>query len=111
MVLHRDDPELGKPFIILFPPNYTASSPFGQATQPMLVFDVEAEKLIFLKDYWRADVDGMEKEGNIYALLESKGVSHIAPFGRGSDLPDHMTLTHTLRHERWACWSREMVLI
>jgi len=30
--------------------------------------------IVFLKDYWRADVDGMEKEGEIYALLESKDV-------------------------------------
>jgi hypothetical protein len=75
----------------------------------MLALDVEAEKLLLLNNYWRADVDGTEKEGNVYALLESKGVSNIAPFGRGNDLPSHMTLTYTLRHERWACWSREMV--
>jgi hypothetical protein len=28
----------------------------------MLAFDMETREIIFLKDYWRADVDGMEKE-------------------------------------------------
>ena len=53
----------------------------------------------------------MEKEGEIYAILESKGVPNIAPFGKGNDVRDHMSLTHTLRDEEWACWSRVMVLL
>jgi hypothetical protein len=76
----------------------------------MLAFNTETREIVFLKDYWRADVDGMEKEGEIYALLESKGVPNIAPFGKGNDVRHHTTLTHTLRNEKWACWSRVMVL-
>jgi hypothetical protein len=45
----------------------------------MLAFNMETREVVFLKDYWRADVDGMEKEGKIYALLESKDVPNIAP--------------------------------
>ena len=77
----------------------------------MLAFNMETREVIFLKDYWRADVDGMEKEGEIYALLESKNVPNIAPFGKGNDVGNHTTITHTLRNEEWACWSREMVLL
>ena len=54
-------------------------------------------------------LDGMEKEGEIYALLESKGVPNIAPSGKGNDVRHHATLTYTLRNENWACWSRDMV--
>ena len=54
-------------------------------------------------------LDGVEKEGDIYALLESKSVPNIAPFGKGNDVRHHATLTHTLRNENWACWSRDMV--
>jgi hypothetical protein len=53
----------------------------------------------------------MMKEGKICALLESKGVPNIAPFGKGNDVRDYMSLTHTLRDEKWACWSRIMVLL
>jgi len=44
----------------------------------MLAFNMETKQVVFLKDYWRADVDGMEKEGEIHAILESKGVPNIA---------------------------------
>jgi hypothetical protein len=53
----------------------------------------------------------MEKEGEIYALQESKGVPNIAPFGKGNNVRHHATLTHTVRNEKWACWSRVMVLL
>ena len=111
MVPDRDDPDVETPFIISFPPKYTARSPFGRGTRPMLAFNTETRKIVFLKDYWRADVDGMKKEGEIYALLKSKGVPNIAPFGKGNDVRHHTTLTHTLRNEKWACRSRVMVLL
>jgi hypothetical protein len=111
MVPDRDDPKVETPFIISFPPKYTTRSPFGRATRPMLAFSMETREVVFLKDYWRADVDGMMKEGKIYALLESKGVPNIAPFGKGNDVRDHISLTHTLTDKKWACWSRVMVLL
>jgi hypothetical protein len=111
MVPDRDDPEVETPFMISFPPKYTARSPFGHATRPMLAFNMEMREIVFLKDYWRADVDGMEKEGEIYALLEAKGVLNIAPFGEGDNVRHHTTLTHTLRNKKWACWLRDMELL
>ena len=75
----------------------------------MLAFDMEMKEIVFLKDYWRADVDGMEKEGKIYVLLEAKGVPNIVPFGKGNDVHHHMTLTPMLRNEKWAYWLRAMV--
>jgi hypothetical protein len=61
----------------------------------MLVFKTEMREIVFLKDYWRADVDSMKKEGEIYMLLKSKGVPNIVPFGKGNDVCYHKTLTHT----------------
>jgi hypothetical protein len=111
MVPDRDVPEVEKRFVVSFPPKYKARSPFGRATRPMLAFDMEKRKIVFLKDYWRTAADGMEKEGEIYALLESHGVPNIAPFGKGNDVRDHTTVTHTLRDEEWACWSKDMVVL
>jgi len=48
-------------------------------------------------------------EDEIYAILESEGVPNIAPAGKGNDVSDHTTLTHTLRNAKWACWSRVML--
>jgi hypothetical protein len=111
MVPDCDNPVVETVFIISFPPKYTARSLFRRATRPMLAFNTETREIVFLKDYWRADVEGMKKEGDIYALLESKGVPNIAPFGKGNDVRHHTTLTHTLRNEEWACWSKVMVLL
>jgi hypothetical protein len=69
-----DNPKVETPFIISFSPKYTARSPFTQATRLMLAFNVEMREIVFLKHYWRADVDGMMKEDKIYAMLESKGI-------------------------------------
>ena len=109
MVPERDDPKVETPVIMSFPQKYTAHSPFGHATRLMLGFNMETKQIVFLKDYWRADVDGMEKEGKIWSLLESKGIPNIVPFGKGNHVRPHMTLMHTLRNEKWACWSRDMV--
>jgi len=103
MLPDRDDPDVETPFIISFPPKYTARSPFGRSHSTDVGVQYETREIVFLKDYWRADVDGMKKEGEIYALLESKGVPNIAPFGMGNDVRHHKTLTHTLRNEKWAC--------
>ena len=61
MVLDRNNPKIEKKFIISFPPKYTAHLLFGRATRPMMAFNMELREIVFLKDYWRADVDGMEK--------------------------------------------------
>jgi hypothetical protein len=111
LVPECDEPEVEKGFVVSFPPNYMARSPFGRATLPMLAFGMEAEKIVFSKDYWRADVDGMEKEGRTYVLLELNCVPNIAPFGKWNDVCDHSTLMHTLRDKQWACWSRDMVCL
>jgi hypothetical protein len=62
-------------------PKYAARSLFGRAIPPMLAFDVMAAKLVFLK---RADVDWLEGEGDIDALLKSKSIQNITPLGKGN---------------------------
>ena len=74
----------------------------------MLAFDVEANKIVFLKN-WRPEVVGMVKEGDIYELSKGKELPNIPPFGTGNDVLDHKTITHTLRDEEWACDKNDMV--
>ena len=109
LVPGRHSGDVEKRFVVSFPPKYTTRSPFGRATRPMFAFDVEANKIVFLKDYWRPDVAGIEKEGEIYELLEGKNVPNIPSFGTGNDVLDHKTVTDTLRHEGWACKTNDMV--
>jgi hypothetical protein len=58
----------------------------------MLVFNTETREIVFLKDYWRADVDGMEKEGEIYAQKVFR-ISRLLE--RGTCPPSHDPNTYT----------------
>jgi hypothetical protein len=82
-------------------PKYTSRSPFGRATRSFFAYDVVNEKVVFLKDYWRVDEPGMEKEGDIYAALKEHDVRHIASFDCGGDINNHHTLAHTLKQHDW----------
>jgi len=108
MIPDRDDPTVERDFLISYPPQHKTCSPFGRATRPMVACDMDGNS-VFIKDYWRTVMPGMEKEGEIYKILEQHKVPHIAPFGVGNDLRDYTTVTHTLRSEDWACWTSEMV--
>jgi hypothetical protein len=89
-----------KPYLIPSP-HYTSRSPFGRATRFFFAYDIDNNKQVFLKDYWRVDEPGMEKEGDIYATLKEHGVRHIAPFDCGGDVSNYHTLAHTLKQEDW----------
>jgi hypothetical protein len=55
--------------------------------------------MVFLKDYWRAD---MHKERAEYTILESEKVGNVASFGKGNDGTYHKPLTQLLATESWA---------
>lgn len=61
-----------------------AKSPTGRATRGFVAMDTETEKLVFLKDSWRLNVDGVKSEGHWYKRL--KGGRNIAAFLHGSDV-------------------------
>ncbi|KAF8191328.1 hypothetical protein BJ912DRAFT_297438 [Pholiota molesta] len=65
----------------------------------MSAFDSTPRKLDFLKDYWRAHVDGMENEGETYRILQETNVLHIAPFGVGNNARDQETRTPKLSNK------------
>ena len=64
-------------------------------------FDVENDKLVYIKDSWCYIADGIEKEGDIYRLLIVKGVSQIPDLVCDGDVKSQETLTHRFIGERW----------
>jgi hypothetical protein len=61
-----------------------------------VVLDLERDEVMCLKDTWRIDHEGMEKEGDIYTDLRRVGVPYIPDFICGDDIPDHKTRTHEM---------------
>ncbi len=61
LIPDRDDVSKNSKFLISYPPKYTSHSPFGRATRPMVAYDLQESRLVFVKDYWRPV--GSDKEG------------------------------------------------
>ena len=106
---YRDNASESSDFLISYPPKYTSRSPFGRATRPMVAYDLQESRLVFVKDYWRPVTS--DKEGDIYSILVEHKVKHIATFGKGNDIQGNVTVTDKLRTESWACPTTEMVAL
>ena len=59
-------------------------SPTGRATRGFVAMDAKTRKLVFLKDTWRPNVDGVKSEDRWYKRV--KGGRNIAPLLHGSDV-------------------------
>ena len=64
-----------KYFLILYPLDYTVCILFAKTTWKMRGWDMETNRIVYIKDYWRAK-EG-EKEGEIYQSLEKKNISRF----------------------------------
>ncbi|KAI0263436.1 hypothetical protein BC834DRAFT_938764 [Gloeopeniophorella convolvens] len=66
---------------------WATESLIGRSTFGYIAYDVETCKLVYLKDFWRTDLDGIEKEGDVYRELHRKGVRNIAKLRCAGDIP------------------------
>ena len=98
----RDDPAIQKTFLISYPHDFTARSPFGRATRGMRGCDLDLEgnrsKMVYIKDYWRPE--GGEKEGEIYRSLEEKNVPNIPRFYCGNDVCHEVRRSNVVQKRR-----------
>ncbi|KAH9174774.1 hypothetical protein EDB89DRAFT_1904348 [Lactarius sanguifluus] len=60
---------------------------FGRSTFGYVAYDPETTNLVYLKDFWRTDRDGIQKEGDVYRELHDAKVSNIAKLGFAGDVP------------------------
>ncbi|KAI0292369.1 hypothetical protein B0F90DRAFT_278101 [Multifurca ochricompacta] len=60
---------------------------FGRSTFGYIAFDVASTNLVYLKDFWRTDLPGIQKEGDIYHKLHDAQVPNIPRLGPAGDVP------------------------
>ncbi|KAI0296764.1 hypothetical protein B0F90DRAFT_1939257 [Multifurca ochricompacta] len=60
---------------------------FGRSTFGYIAYDVASTNLVYLKDFWRTDLPGIEKEGDIYHKLHDAQVPNIPRLGAAGDVP------------------------
>ena len=61
-----------------------AGSPTGRTTRGFVALSKDTNKLVFLKDSWRADIDGMMGEAHWFERL--KGVRNLSAFLQGLEV-------------------------
>ena len=73
-------------YYIVGRPTMVVKSPTGRATRGFVAMCMETKRLVFLKDSWRPDVEGIEAEDHWYGVLRTKSAKHIGAFSHGSDV-------------------------
>ena len=66
---------------------------------------------MFIKDTWRVDLPGIEREGETYRLMEEAQVKNIAPCSASGDVENQHTLMHLYKHELWACKAKKLLVL
>jgi hypothetical protein len=60
---------------------------FGRSTFGYIAYNVATSNLVYLKDFWRTDLPGIQKEGDVYRELHEAEVPNIPLLGRAGDVP------------------------
>jgi len=87
--LVRDDRDTDNPLRFYIAPAaiWHTESLFGRSTFGYIAYDVARSKLVYLKDFWRTNLKGIQKEGDVYRELHDAQVPNIPILGRAGDVP------------------------
>jgi hypothetical protein len=83
-------------FIISRTTSVQNNIPVGRRTRISIAYDVKTAKRVLIKDSWRVLLEGIEPEGEIYAVLHREKVPNIAHCSLAGDVGDetyHRTRT------------------
>lgn len=61
-------------------------SMFGRATRAYIAYDMKTQRLVFLKDTWRAETHELRVESRTYQELKRRGVPHLPNVLYGGDV-------------------------
>ncbi|KAH8984957.1 hypothetical protein EDB92DRAFT_1459802 [Lactarius akahatsu] len=87
--LVRDDHTLNGQIKYFIAPSavWDSEALFGRSTFGYIAYDPETTNLVYLKDFWRTERDGIQKEGDVYRELHDAQVPNIAKLGLAGDVP------------------------
>jgi hypothetical protein len=82
----------GEVQVLVSRPCFTSHSPTGRSTRGywgvVVGESVQESEVVFVKDVWRSNVEGVEREGDILHRLHEKGVRNIPPLVAHGDVED-----------------------
>ncbi|CCM06645.1 uncharacterized protein FIBRA_08928 [Fibroporia radiculosa] len=71
-------------------PHFMAPGMVGRDTHGYVAYDPERDIFMFLKNAWRIDLPGIEKEGEMLALLNRKGVKFVPMLACHGDVSNNV---------------------
>ncbi len=101
--LVRDDrtPDVLNKYYIAPGATWDSRALFGRSTFGYIAYDLETSDLVYLKVFWRPDLPGIQKEGDVYRELHEAQVSNVAKLGPAGDVPllpdNHLGLVQRTR--------------
>ncbi|KAH9948267.1 hypothetical protein B0H21DRAFT_890600 [Amylocystis lapponica] len=78
-------------------PHFHASGMYGRGTRGYVALDCETKELVYLKDVWRIDLNGIRKEGVVLQELNQKHVRNVPTLCCHGDVPNQCS-------ETWRYW-------
>ena len=85
-------------------PYFSAKGVIGRGTRGYAALDMRTGEFTWLKDAWRADYKGVDKEGDILAKLNEAEIESVPTLVCHGDVNDHTTLTPAL----WDVWQKKV---
>ncbi|KAI0276122.1 kinase-like domain-containing protein, partial [Russula aff. rugulosa BPL654] len=90
-LVHDDRATDGKPRSYITPGAiWNTNELFGRCTSGYIAYDVATSKLVYLKDFWRADLPRIQREGDVYRKLHDAKVPSIPALGPAGDTQDYL---------------------
>ncbi|KAI5115112.1 hypothetical protein M0805_002833 [Coniferiporia weirii] len=84
----RSSTGLSKSYYIGTLPKHKVRSLVGRSSRGCPVYDLERNKIYYMKDTWRIQSPHLLREGEIYKILEENRVPYIAPLVNEGDVGD-----------------------
>ncbi|GBE90030.1 hypothetical protein SCP_1800520 [Sparassis crispa] len=84
-------------------PRFSARGVAGRATRGYVALDCRTKMFVWLKDAWRVDHDGMEKEGDILHRLNELKIQNVPTLLQHGDVLQHGDILRqrTLSQDHW----------
>ncbi|KAI0947737.1 hypothetical protein AcW1_009421 [Taiwanofungus camphoratus] len=96
-------------YFLVGKPHFLASGVAGRGTRGYVAIDLETKKFVFLKDAWRVNLPGIDKEGNVVRLLNEKEVKNIPTLVCHGDIEDQCTVVQDLWEDKSKVATRSLV--
>ena len=102
-----DDPDVEDDqrtqYFVASAPQWQSKELVGRGTRGYEALDLQTGELVYVKDIWRYETAGLEKEGDTYRLLRKNKVSRIPRLVCAGDVKNQTSSTREFEDEEWCC--------